>query len=612
MVKRFCFFAVVFALIVVMLGAYTRLTDAGLGCPDWPGCYGEMIVPQTDGIEHGKAWTEMVHRYVAGTLGLMILGFFVFSWRKESPLYPCRGLTTTLLITVIFQALLGMWTVTLLLHPTIVMGHLLGGMTIISLLWLLYLRVSPMPATLAPSCGLRLALALGLFLVIIQIALGGWTSANYAAMACTDFPMCREQWIPELHIREAFSLLPSFEHNYEGGWLAHPARVTIHFLHRVFAVIVLVYVGALSIWLATKNILRQQSLITLGLLLTQVALGVSNILFLLPLPVATAHNGVAALLLLALVTLNARYWQLSGLTHSLPLSERGRGGFFSKGRDYLELTKPKVVLLMLITALVGMYMATPYAVPLPILFFGSLGIALAAGSAAVLNHLADQRADVLMRRTQNRPLPTKKVSPRQALLFSGLLGLTSLTVLTIFVNPLTALLSFLSLIGYAGVYTLILKRLTPQNIVIGGLAGATPPLLGWTAVTGEISAHALLLVLIIYTWTPPHFWSLAVHRVKDYRNANIPMLPVTHGVDFTKTCILLYTILLFGVSLLPYIMGMSHLLYLITAAILGLGFLVYALRLKFFDQPQLAIHTFHYSNIYLCTLFTVLLVDHYL
>jgi protoheme IX farnesyltransferase len=280
-------------------------------------------------------------------------------------------------------------------------------------------------------------------------------------------------------------------------------------------------------------------------------------------------------------------------------------------REYFELTKPKVVFLMLITALVGMYMATPYAVPLKTLVAGSLGIVLAAASAAVLNHLADQKADLLMKRTHKRPLPTKKLTPKQALIFSAILGISALVILTVFVNPLTALLSFISLIGYAGIYTLVLKRMTPQNIVIGGLAGATPPLLGWTAVTGEISSHALLLVLIIFTWTPPHFWSLAVHRIEDYRRANIPMLPVTHGVDFTKTCILLYTTLLFAVTLLPFIVGMSQWFYLVCAVVLGLGFIVYALRLKFSKAPQLAIHTFHYSNIYLCSLFTVMLIDHY-
>lgn len=280
--------------------------------------------------------------------------------------------------------------------------------------------------------------------------------------------------------------------------------------------------------------------------------------------------------------------------------------------DYLELCKPKVVTLMLITAIVGMHLATRDAVPLNILCFGSLGIALAAAGAAVLNHLADQKADLIMMRTHKRPLPTQKVTQTQALIFAGLLTCASMGILFYYVNALTAVLAFASLIGYAGIYTLVLKRLTPQNIVIGGLAGATPPLLGWTAVTGELSANALLLVLIIYTWTPPHFWALAIHRVKDYSKANIPMLPVTHGVPFTKLCILLYTILLVGMTLLPYAMGMSSALYLGLVLLLDLVFLYYVVRLKVSDQPMHAIQAFHFSNIYLCLLFTLLLVDHYL
>ncbi len=281
-------------------------------------------------------------------------------------------------------------------------------------------------------------------------------------------------------------------------------------------------------------------------------------------------------------------------------------------RDYFELCKPKVVTLMLITAIVGMHLATKEAVPVDILVMGSLGIALAASAAAVLNHLADQKADLLMARTMKRPIPLKKVSNKQALFFAAYLTFLSMGILIIWVNPLTALLSFVSLIGYAGIYTLVLKRLTPQNIVIGGLAGATPPLLGWTAVTGTISPFALLLVLIIFTWTPPHFWTLAIHRIKDYQNAKIPMLPVTHGVPFTKNCIVLYALLLFGVSLLPYAVGMNSWIYLAGALILSTIFLAYTIKLKFSDNPTLAIKTFHFSNIYLCLLFTLLLVDHYL
>jgi protoheme IX farnesyltransferase len=285
---------------------------------------------------------------------------------------------------------------------------------------------------------------------------------------------------------------------------------------------------------------------------------------------------------------------------------------FNKLRHYFNLTKPKVVMLMLITALVGMFLSTDHLPPIHVLILGTLGIGLAAAAAAVLNHIADQKADMVMRRTQKRPLPMQQVTQTEAIIVSVVLTFLSMFILTMFVNPLTAVLSFASLIGYAGIYTGILKHLTPQNIVIGGLAGATPPLLGWTAVTDSISSHALLLVLIIFVWTPPHFWSLALHRLQDYQKANIPMLPVTHGVEFTKRCILLYTVLLTAVSVLPFIVGMSHWIYLFGALILDAIFLVFALRLLTGKAPNMAIYTFHFSNVYLCVLFTLLLVDHYL
>jgi heme o synthase len=283
----------------------------------------------------------------------------------------------------------------------------------------------------------------------------------------------------------------------------------------------------------------------------------------------------------------------------------------SHWRDYLQLTKPKVVLLMLITALVGMQLATPGLIPLHILFFGLLGIGLAAACAAVVNHVVDQKKDKIMMRTHNRPLPQARISPKNAMIFAFCLGLASMGILSFYVNPLTAVLSLLSLIGYAFFYTVILKRLTPQNIVIGGLAGAMPPLLGWSAVTGQINADALLLVLIIFIWTPPHFWSLAIHRRDDYAKAQIPMLPVTHGIEFTKLCILLYTILLLPITLLPYLVGMSGIIYLTGILILDIIFIVYAVLLKYRPQPLSAIKTFHFSNIYLCLLFALLLIDHF-
>ena len=285
--------------------------------------------------------------------------------------------------------------------------------------------------------------------------------------------------------------------------------------------------------------------------------------------------------------------------------------FAGHWRDYLELCKPKVVLLILITAVVGMYLAVPDVVPLHLVLYSTLGIGLAAASAAAINHVVDQHADALMGRTQFRPLPSGKINTKQALTFASGIGIIGLAILAIWVNVLTAILTFITLMGYAVFYTMFLKRATPQNIVIGGAAGAAPPLLGWTAVTGQFDPNALLLVLIIYAWTPPHFWALAIHRYDDYARANIPMLPVTHGIAYTKQHILLYTLLLLVVSVLPFVVGMSGLIYLCGSLVLGLVFLYYALLLWFTARTDLPMKTFRYSIVYLFALFIVLLVDHY-
>ncbi|MCZ6475874.1 MAG: heme o synthase [Gammaproteobacteria bacterium] len=281
-------------------------------------------------------------------------------------------------------------------------------------------------------------------------------------------------------------------------------------------------------------------------------------------------------------------------------------------RDYYVLTKPRVVQLLVFTAVVGMFLATPGLVSWDVLIFGSLGIGLAAASGAVVNHVLDQRIDAKMTRTRTRPLPTGRLSERDAFVFALLLGVTGLTILALLINPLTAILTFISLIGYAVVYTVFLKRATPQNIVIGGAAGAAPPLLGWAAVTNEVSGYALLLFLIIFTWTPPHFWALAIARRDDYEKAGVPMLPVTHGIELTKSFILAYTILLMIVSVLPYLTGMSGVFYLLGAVLLGGGFLYYAARLKLAKNDDVAMKTFAYSISYLIALFGFLLVDHYI
>lgn len=300
--------------------------------------------------------------------------------------------------------------------------------------------------------------------------------------------------------------------------------------------------------------------------------------------------------------------------HVESLPARASGDSVSSGitwRDYLELTKPTVVAMMILTSVIGMLLAVPGVPGWSVLFYGNAGIALLAGAAAVVNHVVDQKIDTVMARTRKRPVATGRIAPRDAMIFATALAIAGMTILMWQVNELTAWLTLASLVGYAGVYTLFLKRMTPQNIVIGGLAGAMPPLLGWTAVTGQIDGHALLLVLIIFAWTPPHFWALAIHRKEEYAKAGIPMLPVTHGNRYTELHILLYTLILLAVSLLPFVTGMSGVVYLLGALALGLRFLQYAIRLWRGDDRRVALATFKYSITYLMALFVVLLVDHF-
>ena len=280
-------------------------------------------------------------------------------------------------------------------------------------------------------------------------------------------------------------------------------------------------------------------------------------------------------------------------------------------RDYYQMCKPKVVMLMLLCAAVGAFLATPGLPPLAPVLFGILGIALVAGSAAAVNHIADASIDARMARTRNRPVATGRVSFGRGVVFAGVTGIIGMAILVVFVNPLTAWLNLASWVGYGLVYTLYLKRATPQNIVIGGLFGAAPPLFGWTAVTGTIEPGALLLVLIIFAWTPPHFWALAIERKDEYETIDMPMLPVTHGELYTKWHILFYTLILVAISLMPFVIGMSGLLYLAAAVALGAGFLYWAVVLLIGRNPRAPMETFRYSILYLMVLFVFLLVDHY-
>jgi len=281
-------------------------------------------------------------------------------------------------------------------------------------------------------------------------------------------------------------------------------------------------------------------------------------------------------------------------------------------KNYLALCKPRVVALIVFTAIVGMLLAVPGMPPLGNFIYGTIGIALAASSAAAINHFIDRKADSEMARTKYRPLPMGELGSRHVLIFAGIIGVAAMIILIVKVNALTAFLTFLSLIGYAVIYTVYLKKMTPQNIVIGGAAGAAPPVLGWVAITGEAHPHALLLFLIIFVWTPPHFWALAIAKREEYAKADIPMLPVTHGVEFTRLQILLYTILLLITTLLPYLTGMSGLIYLLAAVTLGLGFIYFAVQMMRKKDNKTAMRTFGYSIIYLMLLFAALLIDHYI
>jgi protoheme IX farnesyltransferase len=290
----------------------------------------------------------------------------------------------------------------------------------------------------------------------------------------------------------------------------------------------------------------------------------------------------------------------------------GAGSVRSRLNEYYELCKPRVVMLIVFTAIVGMFLAVPGLPPYAALIWGTLGIALQAASAAAINQIIDRNIDARMARTCGRPLVTGTLSMTESIAFATAIGLAGFAVLWLLVNPLTAVLTQITLVGYAGVYTLFLKRATPQNIVIGGAAGAAPPVLGWAAVTGTIDPHALILFLIIFIWTPPHFWALAIERRDEYAGVNIPMLPVTHGIEFTRLQVLLYTVLLVAVTVLPFATGMSGVLYLIGALLLGGVFLYYAVRLKYVPVPGLAMKTFGYSIVYLMGIFSLLLADHYL
>ena len=652
---------------LVLFGAFTRLTDSGLGCPDWPGCYGstsplgareEIHAAQsampTGPVTHGKAWVEMIHRYLASAVGLLIIVLTVATWLRArrlasstappgedevvvSPWWPAATLAW-----VCMQGAFGALTVTMKLYPAIVTMHLLGGLGLLMLL--AAQREAYRPQALALPTALRRGAVLVLLLSIMQVALGGWVSTNYAVLACRDFPTCQGVWWPEMEFAHGFTVLRELGAGKDGGYLPFAALTAIHMVHRLGALVVFVALGLLAwrlraqgtpparLWARRPDC---RGRLATGQWPEQCGAGLA------PGGRRGPHGrcGRAA-------------GAVDGAVHTRPTGSAQRGdaprpqraqshcarptasprkiaGFAenmadtlstpvpalappSRLRQYYALTKPRVVQLIVFCAVIGMLLAVPGLPDWKLVLAATAGIWLVAAAAAAFNCLVEQHIDAKMARTSWRPTAKGELTNSVTLAFSvGLCALGSL-VLYIWVNPLTMWLTFATFVGYAMVYTVILKPATPQNIVIGGASGAMPPVLGWAALRGEVGPEALILCLIIFLWTPPHFWALALYRVEDYRRSGLPMLPVTHGSEFTRLQVFLYTLVLFASTLLPFISGMSGVIYLVSAVILGGMFTGYAWRLWRNYSDQLARKTFRFSIWHLSLLFAALLLDHYL
>ena len=606
---------------LVMFGAFTRLTDSGLGCPDWPGCYGhaspvgadahiaaEQALLPSGPVTAAKAWIEMIHRYFATAVGVLILTLAMDAWwprrREVSAPRPAKGLASLTLIWVMVQGAFGALTVTMKLFPAIVTLHLLGGLGLLVLLTCQVVnqeRVLGWRKEVVVSRALRAGLWGGAALLLVQVMLGGWVSTNYAVLACSQFPLCQDSWWPPMNFSAGFTLWRPLGLQAHGEAIPFEALTAIHYVHRLMAYAVLVVLGCLAVAMRRAG-LRLQARWLQWLLLLQLLTGVSNVVLDWPLLAAVLHTGGAAALLVT-------------LTWALCLSRAQAREGLSRWQQFNALTKPRVIQLIVFCALIGMVLAVP-GVPswadIGRAVTACLGIWLVAGAAAAFNCIVEKKIDARMKRTAWRPTAKGELSDRETLGFAAVLCSAGSLILYVGVNPLSMWLTFATFVGYAVVYTVILKPLTPQNIVIGGASGAMPPVLGWAAMTGEVGPEALILFLIIFLWTPPHFWALALYRVEDYRKSGLPMLPVTHGNAFTRLQILLYTWVLLAACLMPFVYGMSGWFYLVVALLLSLGFCGYAWALWRDYSDALARKTFRYSLIHLSLLFAAFLIDHYL
>jgi len=585
-VKRFATLATVTTLatyVLVVVGGLVRATGAGLACPDWPLCHGRLIPPL-----QGHVIIEYAHRLVASLVGVLTLVLAVAAWRRRTQ----RGPALAALLLVGVQIVLGGLTVQNELHRWLVLAHLGTAMaflaTLVALTTTAWLHDTPVRRSAFRTRALITVLATyGLVLI------GGYVSASAAGIACPDWPLC-----------------------YGRVWPDGAGPTAVQMTHRLAAAAV----GALIVLTAASAYrtepgradLQATAAIAVGLLVLQVLLGAMSVEYRLAAGATTAHLATAAALFATLVVLAAlssrdvprgrAVADGSGLAPTgRPLSQR----FLS----YVALTKPRILVLLLVTALASMLIAAPGRVSPWVILFTMLGGAASAGAANAVNQVLERDIDAVMSRTRRRPIPSGRVGPPYALAFAVLLGMVAFVELAVLVNLLSAFLALLALGIYVVVYTLWLKRSTPQNIVIGGAAGAMPPLVGWAAATGRVDLPALLLFLIVFLWTPPHFWALALYRREDYAQAGVPMLPVVAGEEATRRGIVVYTVLLVGASLLLHPFGAMGWLYGVSALVLGAVFVGLAVQLWRERTHRSAVRLFGYSVAYLAFLFAAMVAD---
>jgi protoheme IX farnesyltransferase len=576
--------------LLIVIGGTVRVTGAGLGCgPEWPLCNGRLV-PGWDLL----AWIEYVHRLIALAVILLTGAVAVASWRARS---PDRWMVRLPLIAaglVLVQAMLGAITVWTHLEAAVVALHLGVALSYLAVALVLAFRTwFPALARVAGRSPLGPWLVAALGAVFLLMLSGAYTAKRGAGFACPEWPFCGGFWIPT-------------------GW----TNVDVHLTHRLIALVAVLLVAGVA-WKARR--VRGESPWVIGLvtaaavlMVAQVFVGAANIWFRLHPAVSVAHLAVATIVwvLLVLAVLAGR-----ALASATVQQERAavRGAMQRPlgevVRDYLVLTKPGVMVLLLVTTLCAMLVAAQGVPSLWTLFWTLVGGALASGGAGAINHYVDRDIDAIMTRTRRRPLPAGRVAPEYALLFGIVLSVLAVYVLTAFVNPVAAVLSLSGNLFYVFVYTIWLKRTTPQNIVIGGAAGAVPPLVGWAAVTGQVSVPALLMFLLVFAWTPPHFWALALYKRGDYAAAGVPMLPAVRGEEETRRQILAYTVAMVLASLLFYPLGVLGVPYLVAAMVLGARFLWLVARLYRERSDQLAKRVFLYSMQYLGLLFAAMVID---